>query len=98
MMPGPFELVIILAIVILIFGGKRLKNLGSDLGGAIKGFKSSVKDAETEEEEEEEEEDEEEEKTIEVEGDEIDDHEEAEIETSDDTSEEDPENNSTREQ
>jgi sec-independent protein translocase protein TatA len=85
-MPGPFELVIILAIVILIFGGKRLKNLGSDLGGAIKGFKSSVKDAESEEEEEEEEE---EEKTIEVE--EIDDHEEAEIETSDDTSEENSE-------
>ena len=81
MMPGPFELVIILAIVILIFGGKRLKNLGSDLGGAIKGFKSSVKDAETEEEEEEEE-------AIEVEVEEIDDHEEAEIETSDDTSEE----------
>ena len=80
MMPGPFELVIILAIVILIFGGKRLKNLGSDLGGAIKGFKSSVKDTETEEEEEEE--------AIEVEVEEIDDHEEAEIETSDDTSEE----------
>ena len=79
MMPGPFELVIILAIVILIFGGKRLKNLGSDLGGAIKGFKSSVKDAETEEEEEE---------AIEVEVEEIDDHEEAEIESSDDTSEE----------
>ena len=77
MMPGPFELVIILAIVILIFGGKRLKNLGSDLGGAIKGFKSSVKDAETEEEE-----------TIEVEVEETDDHEEVEIETSDDTSEE----------
>ena len=76
-MPGPFELVIILAIVILIFGGKRLKNLGSDLGGAIKGFKSSVKDAETEEEE-----------TIEVEVEEIDDHDEAEIKTSDDTSEE----------
>ena len=69
--------VIILAIVILIFGGKRLKNLGSDLGGAIKGFKSSVKDAETEEEE-----------TIEVEVEEIDDHDEIEIETSDDTSEE----------
>ena len=79
-MPGPFELVIILAIVILIFGGKRLKNLGSDLGGAIKGFKSSVKEAETEEEE-----------TIEVEVEEIDDHEEAEIETSDDTSEENSE-------
>jgi len=79
-MPGPFELVIILAIVILIFGGKRLKNLGSDLGGAIKGFKSSVKDAETEEEE-----------TIEVEVEETDDHDEAEIETSDDTSEENSE-------
>ena len=79
-MPGPFELVIILAIVILIFGGKRLKNLGSDLGGAIKGFKSSVKDAETEEEE-----------TIEVEVEEIDDHEEAEIETSDVASEENSE-------
>ena len=77
MMPGPFELVIILAIVILIFGGKRLKNLGSDLGGAIKGFKSSVKDAETEEKE-----------TIEAEVEEIDDHDENEIETSDDTSEE----------
>ena len=76
MMPGPFELVIILAIVILIFGGKRLKNLGSDLGGAIKGFKSSVKDAETEGD------------AIEVEVEEIDDHEEAEIETSDDTSKE----------
>ena len=74
---GPFELLIILAIVILIFGGKRLKNLGSDLGSAIKGFKSSVKDAETEEEE-----------TIEVEVEEIDDHEEDEIETSDDASEE----------
>jgi len=86
-MPGPFELIIILAIVILIFGGKRLKNLGSDLGDAIKGFKSSVKDAETEQEEEEEEEEE----AIEVEVEEIDDHEEAEIETSDDTSEENSE-------
>ena len=79
-MPGPFELVIILAIVILIFGGKRLKNLGSDLGGAIKGFKSSVKEAETEEEE-----------SIEVEVEETDDHNEAEIEASDDTSEENSE-------
>jgi len=84
-MPGPFELVIILAIVILIFGGKRLKNLGSDLGGAIKGFKSSVKDAETEEEEEEEEEEE----TIEVEG--TDDLDKAEIESSDDTTDENSE-------
>ena len=70
------ELLVILAIVLLIFGGKRLKNLGSDLGGAIKGFKSSVKDAETEEEE-----------TIEVEVKETDDHDKVEIESSDDTSE-----------
>ena len=81
-MPGPFELVIILAIVILIFGGKRLKNLGSDLGGAIKGFKSSVKETETEEEETIE---------VEVEVEETDDHNEAEIEASDDTSEENSE-------
>ena len=45
-MPGPFELIIILVIVLLIFGGKRLKNIGGDLGGAIKGFKSSMKESE----------------------------------------------------
>jgi len=42
------QLLLILAIVIVIFGAKRLKNLGSDLGGAVKGFKTAVKD-ETEE-------------------------------------------------
>ena len=47
-MPGPFELIIILVIVILIFGGKRLKNIGGDLGGAIKGFKKSMDDSGTE--------------------------------------------------
>jgi sec-independent protein translocase protein TatA len=47
MMPGPFELIIILVIVLLIFGGKRLKNIGGDLGGAIKGFKKSMKDGDT---------------------------------------------------
>jgi len=46
--PGPMQLLLILAIVIVIFGAKRLKNLGSDLGGAVKGFKTAVKD-ETEE-------------------------------------------------
>ena len=45
-MPGPFELVIILIIVILIFGGKRLKNIAGDLGNVVKGFKSSMKDSE----------------------------------------------------
>ena len=42
--PGPMQLLLILAIVIVIFGAKRLKNLGSDLGSAVKGFKSAVKD------------------------------------------------------
>ena len=37
-----WQLVIILVIVLLIFGTKRLKGLGGDLGGAIKGFKEAV--------------------------------------------------------
>lgn len=40
------ELLIILVIALLIFGGKRLKNIGGDLGGAIKGFKKSMKEGE----------------------------------------------------
>jgi sec-independent protein translocase protein TatA len=43
---GWAELLIILAIVLVIFGAKRLKTLGSDLGGAIKSFKSSMKEEE----------------------------------------------------
>lgn len=39
-----WQLLIILAIVVMLFGTSRLKNIGSDLGSAIKGFKSSVKD------------------------------------------------------
>lgn len=37
-----WQLVIILVIVVLIFGTRRLKGMGSDLGGAIKGFKEAV--------------------------------------------------------
>lgn len=37
---------IVLAIIVLIFGTKKLRNLGSDLGGAIKNFKSAVKEGE----------------------------------------------------
>jgi len=44
MMPSVPQLLIVLAIVVLIFGAKRLKNLGSDLGGAVKGFKTAVKE------------------------------------------------------
>ena len=42
-----WQLLIILAIVIMIFGTKRLKNIGGDLGGAIKGFKQSMADDES---------------------------------------------------
>ena len=35
---------IVLLIIILVFGTKKLKNIGSDLGGAVKGFKDGVKD------------------------------------------------------
>jgi sec-independent protein translocase protein TatA len=34
---------IVLLVVVLIFGTKKLKNIGSDLGGAVKGFKDGVK-------------------------------------------------------
>jgi len=37
-----WQLLIVLAILILIFGTKKLKNLGSDLGSAVKGFKQAV--------------------------------------------------------
>jgi sec-independent protein translocase protein TatA len=38
------HLIIFLVIVVLIFGTKKLKNIGSDLGGAVKGFKDGMKD------------------------------------------------------
>lgn len=40
------HLLVVLAIVIIVFGTKRLRNLGTDLGGAIKGFRSAIKDGE----------------------------------------------------
>lgn len=40
------QLLIILGIVFLVFGSKRIKSLGEDLGGAIKGFRSAAKDLE----------------------------------------------------
>jgi sec-independent protein translocase protein TatA len=35
---------IVLVIILLVFGTKKLRNLGSDLGGAVKGFKDGVKE------------------------------------------------------
>lgn len=42
---------IVLLIVVMVFGTKKLKNLGSDLGGAVKGFKDGMKSGGTTEEE-----------------------------------------------
>lgn len=43
---SPRHLLIVLVIVLLVFGTKKLKSIGSDLGSAVKGFKQSMKDAE----------------------------------------------------
>lgn len=46
---APRHLLLILLIVLLVFGGKKLKTLGSDLGGAFRGFKKAMNDGENEE-------------------------------------------------
>lgn len=43
------ELLVILAIALLIFGAKKLRNIGSDLGAAVRGFKKSMNEGEDEE-------------------------------------------------
>lgn len=48
-MPGWKELLIILLVVLVVFGAKKLKTIGSDLGGAIRGFKKSMNDGDEEE-------------------------------------------------
>ena len=45
---GPVQLLIVLLIVLAIFGTKRLRTLGSDLGSAVKGFRSAVSEADKE--------------------------------------------------
>ncbi|XKE85034.1 twin-arginine translocase TatA/TatE family subunit [Stutzerimonas chloritidismutans] len=42
-----WQLLIVLLIVVMLFGTKRLRGLGSDLGGAISGFRKSMSDGET---------------------------------------------------
>jgi sec-independent protein translocase protein TatA len=44
-MPSPMHLLILLLIVVLIFGTKKLANIGKDLGSAVKGFKDGMADA-----------------------------------------------------
>ncbi len=43
-MPSPGQLLIILVVVLLLFGTKRLRSLGGDLGSAIKGFQKAMKE------------------------------------------------------
>lgn len=45
-----WQLLIILAIVLVLFGTKRIRNLGSDLGGAVKGFKKAMDDGQKDKE------------------------------------------------
>ena len=47
-----WQLVIILVIVLLLFGTKKLRNIGGDLGGAIRSFRGAVKDGEKKPEDE----------------------------------------------
>lgn len=44
---SPTQLLILLVIVALVFGTKKLRNMGGDIGGAIKGFKKAVRDEDT---------------------------------------------------
>ncbi|WP_392566580.1 twin-arginine translocase TatA/TatE family subunit [Utexia brackfieldae] len=44
MMPSWTKLLILIAVIVLIFGTKKLRTLGSDLGEAIKGFKKAMND------------------------------------------------------
>lgn len=46
-MISPWQLLIILVIVVLLFGTKKLRNMGSDLGGAVRGFKKSMSEEES---------------------------------------------------
>ena len=46
---SPGSLLLILVIVLVIFGTKRLRSLGTDLGGAVKGFRSAMSEAEADE-------------------------------------------------
>ena len=46
---GMRELVVILLVVLLLFGAKKLRTIGSDLGAAVRGFKKSMNEGEDEE-------------------------------------------------
>ena len=43
-MPGFWEILIILIVLLVLFGGKKIRTMGSDLGESLKGFKKAIKD------------------------------------------------------
>ncbi|MDX1252744.1 MAG: Sec-independent protein translocase subunit TatA [Gammaproteobacteria bacterium] len=43
-----WQLLIVLLIIVVLFGTKKLRSIGTDLGGAVKGFRDSVRDGEAE--------------------------------------------------
>jgi sec-independent protein translocase protein TatA len=43
-MPGPWEILIILMVLLVLFGGKKIRSIGSDLGESLKGFKKAIKE------------------------------------------------------
>ncbi len=49
---GIWQLLIVLLIVMMLFGTKKLRNIGSDLGGALKGFKNAMSDGDKDKEDE----------------------------------------------
>ena len=44
-MPGPFELLVIFIVILLLFGGKKLPELGKSLGEGIREFKKALREA-----------------------------------------------------
>lgn len=46
MAPSFWQILIVLLIVLLIFGTRRLRNIGSDVGGAVKGFRDAMREGE----------------------------------------------------
>jgi|TARA_B110000495_G_scaffold144539_1_gene127470 sec-independent protein translocase protein TatA len=46
--PGLWEILIILMVLLVLFGGNKIRNMGSDLGESLKGFKKAIKDEDTE--------------------------------------------------
>ena len=47
---GWWQILLILLVIVVLFGGKKIRNMGSDLGEGLKGFKKAIKDDDAESE------------------------------------------------